>query len=385
MQHKETWRHMPPLNLQRTDSRCGTFQRAAIVFSLTLLSILITFPNRSVGQDELLLRDLTFIRDVKVDSVDASGVKLDGDRNFYWDEIESALLSEKQAEFNQFHSRLSEPLFRLRSRLQNRDDKEALYFGKQLLPEIGDEKHESGLLVFNALTRGCIADQKREQAAVWLFRYVALLTELQNAKASLKHNELALPFDGETGFCNWLMPIWFENKESQKAATDLVALLKKHKSYPRSFHFYTASLAICAGDTDTMEKALSALPNKSDTEKALRGILQSQQDIAAGHADLAIDRLTQFVKSEVTHVRLMSHYYIGMAQKGGDRRERQQAALSFLKIHASYGIEYPTIAASALFHAANAIEADNERESAIIAEELRKNYPTSYHAKVIGK
>ena len=335
------------------------------------------------SEDRIILRNLQRIKGHEIKSIDVDGVKLDDGRVITWDRIETAQVeSVSQEEFDGYMQRLSNPLFRIRLRLVNGDDLEALKYAEQMFPVYQPRDGELSRLVCAALVRGRISAGLREQSVVAYLYYLSKTPQAENEENARPSYELSV--DSKSRIFDDLMPVWFDSAAAAKQVPDLIEALRSVKNYPRQFHVYTGSLAIAAGDLENAKKAISALSDSDPVQAELKQLLQAQMEISEKKNAEGIKRLAPLTESAVPNIRALALYWTGVALSNGTNRERLEGALFLLRIPASYGNQFPDLAAAALYQASQAVDfGKDDGQATALRQELLRRYPHSWHGKLL--
>ena len=368
--------------LSQSKKMSGKFPNLTFTM-VAFATVVCSFDFFCHGQDRIILRNLRMIKTPSIQSFDVDGVVIQTGETITWDRIEQIQSkSQEQAKLDEFHGRLSDPLFRVRMRLLNGDDLEALPLAEKMLPVFRSSESELGALVFAALIRGRIQSGQRAAAVVPLLYYMKLAAA--NVAEKLP-SAIQLSIDQQSKVCNSLLPVWFDPDAAKQQLPFLLESLKTVRGYPREFHVYTGSLAIAAGDKESAEKALSALGDQG-TQGELKEILYAQSELAQGNKESAIARLRKFTESDTTPIRILALYWTGVAKSRGSNRERMQGALTLMKIVAAYGDQFPDMSAAALYQAGKAVDfGEKDSQSESLRREIQRAFPDSWHGRLLAE
>ena len=341
--------------------------------------------NSLFAFDRILLRDLTLVRNVEVDSFNEQGVRLKSGQILTWDRIERATLTEKQTEFDDLKDRLGEPLFRIRQRLSNGDFKDAFSIAKNLEKNISSDNGPTSLMLATALFRGHLANGDRISAILPLLQCASL----QNANGNepnwigdLRKSISPVTFDNQTLLTDELLPIFFDKQVAKETFPSIKNYFdEKKEAVAKPYQFLLGSLAIRAGDVDTAKSILTKMEEDVRLEQQSK-ILKSQILISEKKVDEAILELTSLASNNNRQVRIMATYWLGKANSIGSPEQRQQGALSFLQIAATYSETYPELAAAGVAEAREIMKIDGDKSAEdSLKNELRERYPNSWHAR----
>ncbi|MEX0793135.1 MAG: hypothetical protein WD045_08365 [Pirellulaceae bacterium] len=338
--------------------------------------------------DRVILRDLTILNNVTVNSYDEDGVQVTDHGLVPWDEIEQASLEDeaKQAEFNRLLEELGTPLFRIRQRLSVGDYAGAAEPAEAVYPRYRDRNSPTAYMVVQAAMWGRLASGNRESA---LEAYLACFRHLRNNPKSAESlpGDRTLQFDPKTGFCDGFEPIFFDREAAQKALPGTRRIAQGMGSpTPPGILIYYASLAQTAEDWESADRVIQAIPTGDKPGGEWRELLEIQRLLTEKKHDEVIEQLAGKVESLPAKVRPIAYYYLGKAKAASDTPSMvRDGVVDLLHIPAlASGGAYRQLSAAALYEARRAFERLKEPEPrASVQRELLQQYSETYHAALL--
>ena len=366
--------------------------RLAIVLPSYLLGIGISFwtANSTIAFDKILLRDLTLIRNEQVESFSEQGIRLKSGRILTWDQIERAKLETgDQARFDQLKTRLGDSLFRIRQRLANNDHDEALELAEQLSSNFESKRGPTSLMLSTAIFRGNVATGNRVKAILPFIRSIALQFNDDKAAAKkagwiseIQQSLQPVTIQADSNISSDLLPVWFDAESAKTTYPKALELYESQKEkLPPAILFAIGSLAVCANQMEEAEKFVKELDAQPALNK-LSIILKSQIAISKKETSLAVNQLEPLTRDASREIRLLALYWHGFAMATKSPEDRQQAALTLLKIVASYEDQFPHLAAAALDKTREIMVIDGDKlAAAALKNELLTRYKATWHGK----
>lgn len=353
--------------------------RSALLIAATLLSSL-AWSATPAWADRVILRNLEILNNVKVLSLDADGVNIEGKGIIGWDQIERGSVGLKQEEFDKFLQDLGGPLFRLRQRLSVGDYVGLTEQAEALFPTYAKRESETAYLVCQATMWSRQANGRPAAALEAYFRCLKMLRSKAGLAASLPGTR-KLTFDAATGMCPELEPIFFNVQEAQQELPAVKAAAQElQPPLPQAAFVYVGSLAIIAGDTQLAEKSLENLRADNALVADWRVIAPAMQALVRGENDQTIIQLEARVPGMHPFNRSIARYLLGKARTADSTKSAvEQGVLDFLYVPAIEGAQRPELSAAALFDAMNALQkAGDARQAANLRKEILANYSGAY-------
>ncbi len=331
-----------------------------------------------LAQDQIVLRNTQVIKK-PILSFDEDGVKIKGQKDLGWDEIESATVGSNQKRFNDLLNDLGPNLFKVRKRLENGDYADLLDFAKGLFPRYAGRRSATAYMVSQSLMWAYLATGQREAAVE---PYLVCLDYLPTQKVVALPGTRRLRWEPATGLSPELAPIWFDAAAAKKSLPAVEKTLGTvSKTIPGGAFYYGATLALSAGQPDVADKLLARMPqDKTLGELAL--IARAQGEILAGKEGPSVKALAKQCSSVHSDCHPLAHYWLGLAAlRSQDQAKKKEGLLRMLYLPALYGEQAPDLSAAALHLAMETLEAApaTKNQAGRLRTELLTQYPQTYH------
>lgn len=334
--------------------------------------------------DRILLRNLTNLNPVTVESFDLDGVRLSDGRTFGWDEIERGQVApDRQAAFDQALGELGVPLLRIRQNLESGAEGRLAEVVEPVLEKYRERRGPTAYLVNQAAMWGRLAQGRREEAVDSYLRCLALLAEDRTVADRLP-GKRRLEFDPASGLVPDISPIFFDATAARQAYADVVATIRERKLRQPGLYAYAAALAIAAGDLDVAQNIQSSLQGDAREMVALRDVIGLELALARKTPDAAATR-TSFARWSVLPPALQPAwiYASGAAMASSDDAAvRDEGIAALLHLPALFASSEPVVAAAALAEASTALErAGDAKGAARLRAELTARFPETSFAR----
>ena len=369
-------------------------------------------PSEVRCQDPVVLRDLSIIRGKTITDFDDSVVRLSDGSTLKWDQILKAQVApDHQADFDRNIANIGLPLFRIKSRVTNRDWAaigelvEPLYAALELerLNNLADS--ESAYVICYATMKGRL-DRGDRPGAVLPFLQAARIQKKLKRKLGVSSQNFLPDVDASTMLSSEILPIWFDRARVEPAFKELAnSVDPTATSTDLGPIVYLISMAV---ELERLQLArdLLRLIEARDGMESWRLILLAQIEIAENKLDQAT-RLLEDNKSRLTKSAVPLGLYLksakffqsvanprsNHAEATGTASEKNRqnridqysrGMLELLEIPASYGDKYPALAAAALYQTAQIAKSlEWSKEGQVMEQELLLRFPFTYHARVV--
>jgi len=358
-------------------------------FRICLSALSLTLAmTQVVHADQLLLRDLTLIRNRTISSFDLDGVLIElspGDEQLIsWDRIESGQVEEtRQEEFDDLLTQVGEPLFRIRQRLRFEDYDELLPLATSIYPLYRERTSFSAYVVAQSLMWSRIAHGEREQAIEPFLRSYSYLDSHRDDYARIP-GPRRLQFSKTTVLNPSLIPVWFDAQAAAEVLDDVYDAFKSMKHpRPTGAYVYVGSLAITAGDQELTDTILTSLEGTDGPALELKSLLQMQLEVSQGVKGNVSQKVAAEHNTFLPENRAIALYWLGqqlITQK--ETAQRQRGVLKLLNIPATYGSRYQELSAAALHDSMKTLaEIGDQLASQKLRDELRSNFAYTYYGR----
>lgn len=371
-----------PRSVQPTEKRAivGVFRRSilacALVFGFAFAS--------TAFADRIILRNLTVLSDVTVESFDLDGVRLTDGRAFGWDEIERGqIAADRQAEFDQTLGEVGIPLLRIRQNLESGAEGRLSDVVEPVLAKYQDRRGPTAYLVNQAAMWGRLAQGRREEATASYARCLALLAETPSLADRLP-GKRRLAIDPATGIVRDISPIYFDPDAARQAYEEVVATIRERNLRQPGIYAYAGALAIAAGEIEVAEKVQSSLQGSAAEIAALRDLVGLQVALAKKSPDPEAARAESRKWSRLSPALQPAWLYAaGAAMTASDDATlRDEGVVALLHVPALFSTTEPIVAAAALDAAASASErAGDAKGASRLRAELTSRFPESSFAR----
>jgi hypothetical protein len=396
-------KHCPSIGLQQT--------RLPAIFCAALAALVWIGSSDVCCQDPIVLRDLTIIRGKTITGFDDAAVKLSDGSALEWDQILSAQVDpNRQADFDDNIANIGLPLFRIKTRVANRDWSaigelvEPLYAGLKLEGLRSPIDSESAYLICYATMKGRL-DRGDRPGAVLPFLQAARIQQL-NRKSGATSKHFLPDIDASTMLSSEILPIWFDRARVEPAFNALAnSIVPTATTTEFGAIVYLVSMAVEMDRFELARDLLKLIENRDGVE-AWRLVLLAQIKIAENELEQAARLLDDnqskllgaavplglYLKSEKyfqTGEALRSSGAAAPATKLPKNWQSQidqysRVMLELLEIPASYGEMYPALAAAALYQTAQIAKSlEWSQEGQVLEQELLLRFPSTYHARVV--
>ena len=336
------------------------------IHSLALRACILVFAvlcGSYCSAQEIILRDLTRIREIPVAKIDVAYLYLTNGQKLTWDRILQAHVDEKWQESLDSHvKRIGVPLYRLKHRLSQQNIYGAFEIAKDWYENesksfAGDE---ANFLVSRAVMLGRIRRGERARAV----EPMILATQRQEkCSESFLKSFASIAFERDelrTAICDELLPVWNSVDEIQSELDslsrrfELTSLVKK---WP-GLAVYLSSMAVYIDQRQRM----------TDWNFAMGSVPQLRQWQRVLGSDLARTPLSRLIDRSEGPFRVTVMYW--WATTSEQRASKRQRVLALLKIAANYGDQFPILSKEALSQAAALT--DDPVEQIVIEKALRQ-------------
>jgi hypothetical protein len=360
-------------------------------------------------RSQIVLRDLTVVDDGVAD-FNEDYIRSTSGTRYDWDAVLAAdVADERQDEFDRLVREVGLPLFRLQQRTSNRDWAGLNEIAEPMYRQLSDQPDKRvdprrEFYICRAVGQSRLNLGQMERAAQPLLRVAELAGDPTSAA------EIVIPPLELKAVVNDMMdpllPIWFDREPAAEAFDSITKQLEKSNAstWPDFCLPHLASLAIGAGRFEQAELLVDSLndrpPEIRKWSKILKLMLwqarnlpnQERQSLEAQAADQRAEsfELAQSVRRQLEELsdgqRAVAMFLLGVLDGNtGDVRAANAAILELLHIPAVYGKRYRSLAAAALYEAAQiAHRTSQKREFEILTNELLRTYPNAYHSRLVG-
>ncbi|MCA9104180.1 MAG: hypothetical protein KDA83_02060 [Planctomycetales bacterium] len=355
--------------------------RAAFV--LALVGLFWGLTAKVTRADTIVLRDFTTLEDVTIARIDEQGVQLVGSRRLGWGEIRYGEVSgDQQADFDRWLNEFGPTLYRLRYRLDLRDDGGAGPIAESLADSFGDSSSTAGQLVQLGLYRFHLSQGERAHAlAAWL----ALQRPFDSAQDP-RSPRFSWPQTKSDGLWDpQLPPVWFDTEEAAKALPIVVAELERLPNPSPACRLYVASLALAVGDRSLAQEQLRLSNPATPGQQDWLSVIRLQESRAAGQAGERIASLDQRIDQMEPQLQSLARYELGLAKISvGSAASVPRGLIELLRVPAEQGDLAPEIAAAALWRAALTMQGLEQASAAArVRNELMRQFPETWHGQAL--
>jgi len=325
------------------------------------ICFLVAFNSCSILAQEIVLRDLTRISNIRITSVDDASLNLADGKQLSWDQILQARVDPVSQ--NLVDSRIEKfglPLYRLKHRLRQKNFAGAFEIAQQWYDN--DEQKFSGseanFLVCRSVMLGRIGRAENGLAIEPMVRAIELQekcsSEFLTSIPGLAFSKSEL----KTELCNQLLPVWGSAEETVSQLNDLEAKLDLKtltQKWP-GLAVYLSSMTVHARQRERMTQWNSAMGSVPE--------LRSWQRVL--NSDLSQTPLSILLRDTEGPMRVSTMYLWATAED--QKAAKSERVLTLLKIAANYQDEFPALAKESL---ARAVElTDDPKERAAIEQAL---------------
>lgn len=349
---------------------------------------LLTAPGGILRADHLVLRNLNWLDNIRVTGFDEDGVRLEDGRQWTWDKIASGgVAPDQQAEFDAFQKRLSLPLYRLQWRLQLEDDSDLLTCTEPLLETYSDRMSLTAAMVWYGEFRGRLAQGQRAAAVQPLLKIDSILQSGDVNSAALatvlSRDDQRPWLDPESGVCTQMLPVWFNADEAKTqwefVYNDYLAI----QAPSTTATLYVASLATAADHAQVATQLLQKLEQPTPGQRQWSNLIRLEVERPEAGSQERMSQLTTDIQGYSRPLQVVGYYTLGRARLAMDQDSSiQKGQLELLRIPAVLKDVAEQVSGDAISQVAASLEAnDHPREANILWNELKTNYPQSWHAR----
>lgn len=298
----------------------------------------------AVGQ-EIVLRDLTRIRNVEIKSLEDDGVRLTDGQTLTWDRILVARVGDSfQAKLDRELKQQGLSLFRLKHRIQtgNRDGafEIANHWYQNENQRFGGA--EANFLVCRSVMLGRIRRQESEHAVEPMIRALRLQEDCSQEFLDQFPDFIFRDSELKTEICEGFVPVFGKVASVQQALNqledtfDLDALTRR---YP-ALAVYLCAMAIHVQQRERAEGWNTAMGS-------VQQLRPWQRILGSTMSRVPLSRLLDGTEGSL---RVAAMYWWATAD--GQMASKQQRLLTLLKIVAAYSQQFPSLAQRSAFAAA---------------------------------
>ncbi len=354
-------------------SNANPLKPTHVTFCLMTLALTLSGPLAvAVQAQQIVLRDLTLIKNVNVETQDVNGLNLASGQQITWDRILQGSIGTDQKAFDQNVKQIGEPLFRLRNRLSNGSHHQLQPMVDDLLKIAGDQPGLTNYIATTGLFFDKLSSNRRAAALV------PMLTVLQFRSTYPKLAELDAQLGlhiSDDGFCLDLLPVWFDKQQTESTwrqlekdevtkRSDLIAVNKIYLSSLASFTGRQWQTDLTNDNWQALLSAQSAWFNNKPAE--------------------VIERLDNSAANLQPFQQAIAVYYRGLAMRALQQRNtdlaEDQWKLCLLQIPANYPDKFPELSAAAIFHVLGEPE-QRSREYDSLDQVMRSRYADTYYGR----
>lgn len=326
-------------------------------------------PASLHAQNTIVLRDLTLIENVRIESINIDGLVLAGGLRYSWADILQGNVGDQQVEFDSALTNIGLPLFRIRSRMENGNFAELQPMTASLVSQIGTSQGRTAYITWAAAFHDQLTRGNREAAVVPLLKLLSIRDKAGDL--SELETRLGLQF-GEDGICLNLLPIWFDDD----AAAD--ALLNfQDGPWDAASKVYLRSL----------QNEVPSWGNSMrfhDENSAWLPVLSAQSSLFTGNYQEVIETLGNSELKLNPSQRAIALYYLGQALRAA-RPENPDAVdnrwkLTLLQIPAEFQSRFPELSAAAIFQVIDGCKASTDELDSLRGE-LTGRFSNTFHGR----
>ncbi len=328
----------------------------------------------SLKAQHIVLRDLTFIEPVKIETMDVNGLVLDGGLQFLWSDILQGKIDNQQKTFDRLVKEIGLPLFRIQSRMARGSFEDLQPMANQLLRLSKGISGPTAYIANAASFHDFLAQGNREAAAVPLVKLLAMRMEQPNLERL--DREIGLRFEGN--ICLDLLPIWFDETAAKKAWNNLELATELKPNDTQQASPYLLSLQLLG------DHPANGLEGEAEKVTDWKPILVAQSALLNSNPRSALDSLENSSLNLDATQRAMALYYRGLAMRDLQMNSPSNATaswkLTLLQIPAQYQNQFPELSAAAIYQVlAGSREIPQEFES--LQQELTGRYQKTWHGR----
>lgn len=356
--------------------------------ALVMLSVMVTMGSLCdliVAQSaRIIMRDWTRLTGLEVNSINVDGIVLTDEQIIAWDQLEDLTGSdEHREEFLRLQSEVGDDLFRARTRLERGEVDGAGPLCEAHVAKFQERDSRSARIILAGAAQYRISQGRSEDAVLpilALLSHLPISTVIDEGQASdetdfYELRSWGLHIDPATGFCDELLPIWFDETRAREV---LPEVLKWYESQGETLipasSIYVASLASHAGEFERAKQiANQARPVSADMNELAQIVdwqimLQREPNSSLREIETNLDNLLPRNQALIL-------YWRGTAGlKSRDKLKQQEALLSLLRVPAQWP-RFHQLAAACLFAAQQGLASLGDAEGqAKLIDELRRRY-----------
>lgn len=340
-------------------------------------------PNVGWGQSSLVLRDLSLVTGVEVESFDLDSVRLSNGSELSWDLIlQGKVAAERQKEFDQNLVDIGLPLFQLKQRIKVQDWTRLKQVSETLMIRYSGIDSATSRMVCLAVAKSKIETGRRAEGVLPFMIAASKNSAFPNVSA----NEMGFTESGlELGLTNQLVPIWFdlEKVRAQKLAIEAYQIEMQDR-FPNAGFLYLASFCLALDELDEAKTYAEQVDELHEPLIQWKRLMLSEIDRRTRN-DINQLNLFQVDPSTVQEVRVASQFFDAVALDSKNGAASAEAKiLEYLKVPARGGSRFPNLSAAAIHRSIElAKQANMTEEAKTLTSELFQRYPNSYHGKLL--
>jgi hypothetical protein len=318
------------------------------IHSLALRACILAFVilcGSYCSAQEIILRDLTRIREVPVTKIDDAYLYLTNGQKLTWDRILQARVDAKwQESLDSNVKRIGVPLYRLKHRMSQQNIDGAFEIAKDWCENetqsfAGDE---ANFLVSRAVMLGRIRRGARARAVEPM---ILAMQRQEKCSDSFLKSFASIAFERDelrTAICDDLLPVWSAVGETQ-SELDLLSRRFELSSLVTKWPGLAVYLSSMAVHIDQRQRM-------TDWNFAMGAVPQLRQWQRVLGSDLARTPLSRLIDRSEGPFRVTVMYWWATARE--QRASKRQRVLTLLKIAANYGDHFPVLSQEAISKAA---------------------------------
>lgn len=367
-----------PIPLTRLPYSRRPFFVAALIMTMSLIAM--PAANPAHAQSGIVLRDLTRLEDRTVKSYSQESIVLDDGSQLTWDQVLKADLGDnRQAEFDRNIRDIGLPLFRMNRRIQIGDWSRLNAVADSLMIRYSGIDSPTGKAVCLAAAKGKLESLERAAAVVPFVMACHKRASLDPDTARLLNFSLE---ELQAGVSLQLLPVWFDLEQVRKQLPILEGYaVELEDEFPAGGYLYLASFHLALGQPDKAKLSLKKVVDLDPATRQWKRLLVSQAD-RDSRQDPNRMNLFQVNDSTMSGPRAVSAYLDAVALDRGGEAKPESVILSYLKVAALWGEDFPNLTASAIYRSIEvADQANMVQESNSLSAELLRRYAKSYHGR----
>lgn len=368
-----------------------SFRRLALIKLLVVIAVSAPFAAEA---DDLVLRNLRFVKNCRIETVDVDGIHLDREVDEHgkllpWDLIHRVTQTtpdpEKTAAIATFQRTVGVPLAKLKARLHVADHHGGLAPAEELYQATQGRVSPDNALALVGLFRGNVARGRRELAVLPAVEYLRVAPQTTIALFPGKSPSI----DPGTGLLGEMPALFIDSKNAPEAWPPVEAWLKEHEATASAgAKIYAAALAIAAGQLEPAEAIIKGVPKTKPEDDWAKGLLECDLDIVRDRASTAASKLIALGSKVPSpfrswHVLLQGRAMTKTVRPGDDV---SSVLLNLLRAASKTEANEPELAAACLEQAIALASATGDKRTAeSLKSELTRAFPKTIAAQRVGK